>query len=49
MGIIVLTPADLVAFIALPVWAVATSILIWTGSAKVSQESTAGDLSVPGD
>lgn len=38
MGIIVLTPAELLAFIALIVWAVVASILIWTRSRKPTQE-----------
>jgi hypothetical protein len=46
MGVIVLTPVDLLAFIALVVWAVVTSILIWTRSRKATQEPLVNEPSV---
>jgi hypothetical protein len=47
MGIVVLTPADLVAFIALPVWVAATSISIWRHGAGVAHSTAVGNSGVP--
>jgi hypothetical protein len=38
MGIVVVTPADLLAFIALVIWVVVISFLVWNRSETATQE-----------